>query len=91
MLKNSTGPWSVCGSRSHSYTWDVFSLVNLACDQKNPVMRQTALSMTVQTLGKFYLLIFSLLIYKIHTPAIIIIVRPRGAKADLCIIFINDL
>lgn len=65
-LKNSTGPWSVCSSRSHSYTWDVFSLVNLACDQKNPVMSQTALSMTVQTLGKFYLLIFSLLIYKIH-------------------------
>lgn len=36
ILKNSTGPWSVWGNKSHSCTWDVLSLVNLACDQKNP-------------------------------------------------------
>lgn len=36
VLKNSTGPWSAWGSKSHSYTWEVFIFVNLARDQKNP-------------------------------------------------------
>lgn len=65
MEENSTASWSVCSSKSHSYTWDVFSAVSLACDQKNLGHEPDCYELC-KLLRKFYLLVFSLLFYKSH-------------------------